>query len=139
MPLGTHAHTHSTHITTRVQLNISPVSGVHGETRSCSTPTGTVHVYPDSGTARGSVQGIRGRAPPFRQCAEPEGDLDGRRPSPLRSAVGGVEFDGPVVARPLDVAEEDLVLLERDLAGSELREQQQRPRGGEALEEVVAV
>ena len=41
-----------------------------------------------------------------------------------------------LVARPLHVAEDELVLVDGDLARAELREQQQRARGGETWEEV---
>ena len=41
-----------------------------------------------------------------------------------------------LVTRPLHVAEDELVLVDGDLARAELREQQQRARGGETWEEV---
>ena len=41
-----------------------------------------------------------------------------------------------LVTRPLHVAEDELVLVDGDLARAVLREQQQRARGGETWEEV---
>ena len=52
-----------------------------------------------------------------------------RSPAPIPRLV-------TLVARPLHVAEDELVLVDGDLARAVLREQQQRARGGETWEEV---
>ena len=60
-------------------------------------------------------------------------------PTPNPQCTCDGQFGTSSVLRPLHDGEDHLVLLDGDLAGAELRKQQQCARGGEALEEVVPV